>query len=187
MVEGLDLRAEVRVDAALLLFDLANDGLDGLLAGALVHVVGDVGEHALGHILDALEEGHAEVRDRLFFLEAHGPEPIGQDVILDGAKPLNRAVSTVVVGEHETLAGDELGRAAAPVEGDDGVLQTGLVQGVDVLGGQVQSHLLHLGFVDALEHVEEPHALIGAGVGGEQLECREKQQEETLLHGVVHR
>ena len=89
--------------------------MDGSLAGALVHVVGDVGEHALGDVLNALEEGDAEVRESAFLLEAHGPESIGQDVVLHGAEALDGAVGTVVVGEHETLAGNELGRAAAPL------------------------------------------------------------------------
>ena len=150
-----------------------------MLAGGLIHVGGDVGEHALGHVFNALKEGDAEVGNRFFLLEAHGPEPIGQDVILHGAEALNGSVSAVVVGEHESLAGDQLGRTAAPIEGDDRVLKARLVEGVNVLGGKVEAHLLHLGFVDALEHVEEPHAFVGTGRKGGELDGCEEQQEDA--------
>ena len=182
VVKGLHLGSEIGADALFLLFDLSNDRLNGLLAGALVHVVRDVGKHALGHIFNALEEGHAEIRNRLLFFQAHGPESVGEDVVLYCAEPLNGAIGTVVVGEHEAFTGNQFGCAAASIERGDGILQTRLVEGVNVFCRKVEAHLLHLGLVDALEHVQQPHAFIGFGWNGGELKGCKKQQENAVLH-----
>ena len=75
-------------------------------------------------------------------------------------------VAAVVVGEEEALVGDELAGAAL-VEEDDGVLEAGVVDVVDVLGGDVHAGLLHGCLVAAEEH-GNPHALVGHGDGQQE-------------------
>ena len=66
----------------------------------------------------------------------------------------------MVVGEHKTLPGDDLGGTPA-TELHDGILDAGMVDAIDFLGGELEPHFLHVALVEALQMHQEPHAFIG--------------------------
>ena len=180
VVHGFDVVAQRSV--GLLVFSLNRLDLlrDGCSTLGLRHVVVDLGQDAFGHVVDALQKAHVEVVDVHFLVLALGPESVCQVVVLWGAEALDGAVRTVVVGQHQTLAGDDLRSAASAVQPNNGVLERGVVDVVDVLGGEAQARLLHVGFVDALQHVQQPHPLVGAG--GVQQEQKERPQSGESCH-----
>ncbi len=79
----------------------------------------------------------------------------------------------MVVGEHQTVFGDNLAGAEAVAELHDSVLQRGVVDVVQLLGGQFQTHLLHLCIVVILDEHRQPHAFIGRIHGKNR--CRNRQ------------
>ena len=82
--------------------------------------------------------------------------------MLVGGQALDAAVSAVVVGYQEALGANHLtGAAAAKVY--DGVLEGGLVDGVDFLGGELAARGLEVFSVELLEERQEPHSFIGKG------------------------
>ena len=171
VVHGLHVVAVGGVCLHVLFLDGVKFRCHGRAALAFRHVVVDLAEHALGDVVDAHEEAHKEVLDVHFLVFGLGPKPVRQVIVLRRAEALDGAVRTVVVGEHQALRRNDLRRAAPAVQTHDGVLQGGVVDVVDVLGAQTQASLLHACFVDALKHVEEPHALVGAGRGEEEQAC----------------
>ena len=124
----------------------------------------------VGHIVHADEEADPEFFVRQLLGPGHGPETIGQVVVLDGRMFLNGVVAAMVVGEQQAFGRDEFARTAA-VEEHDGVLHRGLVDRVDVFGREAEAFCAHV--VDAFgDQAREPHALVGQcgqeGEGGEQ-------------------
>ena len=81
--------------------------------------------------------------------------------MLHGAVRLHEGVAAVVVGEQQSLGGDELAGTAAAEE-DDGVLHAVVVDAVNVLRRQPEAELLHFGLV-VVEEEGQPHAAVGAG------------------------
>ena len=68
--------------------------------------------------------------------------------MFDGAVAGDVIVAAVVVGEEEALVGNELTRAAL-VEKDDGILEAGVVDVVNVFGSNAHACFLHGGLVFA--------------------------------------
>ena len=89
--------------------------MNRLLAGSLIHVVGHIGQDAFGHVFDALQKSHAEIWNGLFLFGGHGPEAVGENVVLDRTEPLNRTISTVVVGQNQPLVRNDFRSAATAV------------------------------------------------------------------------
>ena len=94
----------------------------------------------VGHIVHADEEADPEFFVRQLLGPGHGPETIGQVVVLDGRMFLNGVVAAMVVGEQQAFGRDEFARTAA-VEEHDGVLHRGLVDRVDVFGREAEAFL----------------------------------------------
>ena len=95
--------------------------------------------------------------------------------MFNAAVLLDLAVSAVVVGEEQPLVGDQFSGAAG-TEQDDGILEGGLVDAVDIFGGELEALGLHVG--DALgDQGRQPHAFIRLErTGGDD----ERQQEQKF-------
>ena len=124
----------------------------------------------VGHLLHADEEADPEFFVGQLLGPRHGPETVGQVVVLDGRMFLDGVVAAVVVGEQQAFGRNEFARTAA-VEKYDGVFHRGLVDRVDVFGREAEAFCTHV--VDAFgDQAREPHALVGQrrqeGKGGEQ-------------------
>ena len=102
---------------------------------------------------------HVEIHGKFLFF-AHGEETIVEIVVLHGGEFHHRRVTAVVVGEHQTVFGDNLTRAETIAELHDGIFQGRIVDIVQLLSGQFQTHLLHLCIVVILDEHGQPHALI---------------------------
>ena len=126
-IEGLDLH----LNAGMLL----EVGLARLLACQLVEVfrveeshtvgvalLGPIGQDVVGHIVDAVDEGHGQPRVGQLLGARHGPEAIRQVVVLERAVALDGGVSAVVVGQHEAVFRDDFARASS-AEAHDYVFQ----------------------------------------------------------------
>ena len=180
VVHGLDVVAQGGVGFvvfSLNRFDLLRHGCS---AFGFRHVVVELGQDAFCHVVDALQETDIEVVDVHFLVLALRPESVRQVIVLWGAEALDGAVRAVVVGQHQTLAGDDLRSAASAVQPNNGVLERSVVDVVNVLGGEAQARLLHVGLVDALQHVQQPHPLVGAG--GVQQEQEQRPQGGESCH-----
>ena len=145
-------------------------GLLVVLQGGFIGFLDHRGD--IGH---ANEESDAESPRGKFFLEVHGPISIFEVVVLGGGERLDVAVSAVVVGDDKPLVGYHLSGASAS-EVDDGVLERGVVDAVDLFGGEAAAKLRHGARVHLLEKREEPHAFVRAGAGGERKGRREGQE-----------
>ena len=175
VVHGLHVVAVGGVRLHVFFLDGVKFRRHGRASLAFRHVVVDLAEHALGDVVDAHEEAHKEVLDVHFLVFALGPKSVRQVIVLWRAEALDGAICTVVVGEHQALRRDDLRRAAPAVQTHDGVLQGSVVDVVNVLGAQTQASFLHASFVDALKHVEEPHAFVGT--------CRREKEQECCCQG----
>ena len=158
IVEGLDDGLIVSTSHSLgsensnILFD---DALALLLGG----LVANASQHTVGHILHTHQTGGGKALAGYLLLAGHCPEAVGEVVVLHGAVAGDVVVAAVVVGEEKSLVGDKL-TSAALVKEDDGILETGVVDVVDVLGGDAHTCLLHGGLVAAQQH-GNPHTLVG--------------------------
>ena len=153
--EGLDADFVFR-----LLLDVGNDLLDvgvdfGLTVG-FSHVVGDAVQHLCRHVAHLTQEDDAEAGAGQLLAPVHGPEAVGEVVVLHRAVFLYVVIAAVVVGEQQALVADDFAGAAAAKE-DDGVFQAAVVDAVDVVSGDFYAHLLHL-FLVVLQQHGNPHA-----------------------------
>ncbi len=172
---------EVGAQAVLLAhggLQLAGHLLDLLVPLVLGHAIVELGHHLGGDIIDPLQEAHAEAGGELL-LAVHGIEAVGEVVVLDAAQALHRIVPAVVVGEEEALGAHHLPAAESAAKAHHRVLEPASVDVVDVLGGELEAELLHLGLVDLLELGEQPHALVGIGGQGHH---GGQEQGKELLH-----
>ena len=183
VVHGLHVVAE----RGIRLHVLGLDGLelfgDGCGALAFGHLVVHLCKDALGHVIDPDEEADVEIFDVHFLVLRFGPKAVREVVVFRRAEALDGAVCTVVVGQHQALRGDDLRGAAAAVQTHDGVLQRSVVDVVNVLGAQAQSCFLHGCFVDALQHVHQPHAFVGAGLREQEHQHGSKRGESFHVRG----
>ena len=81
--------------------------------------------------------------------------------MLHRAVLLDVVVAAVVVGKQQAVVADNLARAATSKE-YNGIFETAVVDGIDVVGSDAHAHLLHL-FLVILEEHRDPHALSGKG------------------------
>ena len=165
---------EIRLDADLvrgLFLQFGDEFLHVLvdlgLAFVLGHVGRDVEKHLAGHVAHLAEEDDAEAGARQLLSPVHGPEAVGEVVVLHRAVFLDVVVAAMVVGEQQALVADELARAAAAKE-HDGVFQATVINTVNVVGSDAHAHLLHL-FLVVLQQHGDPHAF--AGLGDADSEC----------------
>ena len=126
---------------------------------------GDVAHHFGRDVRNLADEAHLKAGSRELLLAGHGPEAVLQVVVFDRREALDRAVTAVVVRKEQAFGGDDLARAAT-AEDHDGILQRGVVDAVDLLGGELAAALLHLLDVHLLKVGQQPHAFIGSGGEG---------------------
>ena len=162
------------LDGGLVAFALGFGLADQLLGGF-------AGRQSLRHLLHAYQETDVESFVGQLLGPGHGPEAVGEVVVLDGRVALDGVVAAVVVGEQQAFGRDEFACTAA-VEEHHGVLHRGLVDRVDVFGRQAESFRAHV--VDALgDEAREPHALV--------CQCGQhreggKQGQQRAFHGFMN-
>ena len=150
-----------------------NEFLAGHFTGLFVEKCGVVGIHlvarlfdglvdGVGHLDDFLDKPHLQSRGGQLIFLAHGPESVGQVVVLHRAVLLYGVVTAVVVGENQSFGGDDFAGATA-AEDDYGVFHRGAVGVVDVVDIDEQTGLFQLFAVLLFEEGQEPHAFIGHG------------------------
>ncbi len=148
-----------------LLLDLGDD-VCPRLAGL---VRGQAGLHARVHALGDVFDRHQDVQfevGRLWFLRARlRVETVAHVIVLLAADLLQGVEADVMIGNHESIRGDER-TAAAGVETHARFLQM-----FEPLRGRLELILL----LELLERrlVEEPHALVGKGGRGDDEEERD--------------
>ena len=173
---ALEHHLEVGAQAVLLahgLLQAAGHLLDLGVAVIVAHAVVQFGGHRGGDVLDALQEAHAEAGGQLV-LAGHGPETVGEVVVLHAAQALDGVIAAVVVGEEEPFVAHHLAAAETTAQAHHGVLQATAVDGVNVLCGELEPELLHLGLVDLFQLGEQPHAFVGLR-GDHQTGCKQQR------------
>ena len=147
---------------------LARDALILLLRGDRGDVAKDLGRH----VADLADEAYLKPRSRQLLGLRHGPETILEIVVLHGRELLDRTVTAVMVREEQSLGRDDLPGAAAS-EDDDGILERGFVDAVNLLGREFAAPLLHLFDVHFLKVGQQPHSFVGRS--GQRHACRRDQ------------
>ena len=140
------------------LFRRGDQFLAALAGGKLVRDVGH-----------ALQEADGQPRAGELLLAGHGEVAVFQVVVLRGGKGLDIAVAAVVVGHQQAASGDDLSGASA-AELDDGVLDGGMGDAVDLLRGEPGAEVAQGVAVHFLQQRQEPHSLVGAQGGRQQEE-----------------
>ena len=168
IVEGLDDGFVVCAGNSLDRED-GNILLNNALALCLGSFVINAFEDTIGDILHAHKTGCRKTLAGNLLVTFHGPEAVGEVVVLHSAVTGNVVVAAVVVGEEKALVGDKLAGATL-VEEDDGIFETGVVDVVDVFGSDVHASLLHGSLVFAKEH-GNPHTLVSKS-GRHQKDCQ---------------
>ena len=124
-VEILDFHGVAAVFAGGLLQFLDGFG-DLAFTLALLGVVGHALKNLGGHIFHTDEEGGGEAGVRELLFVRHGPEAVLQVVVGFGGVVGDGGITAVVVGEHQTVFGDDLTSAevlAVVAQFHDGILQ----------------------------------------------------------------
>ena len=79
--------------------------------------------------------------------------------MLNAAVGLDLAIPSMVIGDQQALVGDDLpGATAAKL--DDSVLQTVVVNAVDLFRRQLEAKLLHVFIVQPVDEHRDPHPFI---------------------------
>ena len=73
---------------------------------------------------------------------------------------LNFIITTVVIGKQESVGRYQFSSAGAPVKSPNSIFQACLVNTIDLIGRQLQSHFCHLIHIHLLKEAQEPHSLI---------------------------
>ena len=142
---------------------------------------GDVAEHIGRNVHDPADEPHGKPGSGQLLGLRHGPETVLQVVVLDGRKLLNGTEPAVVVGEQQSLGGDDLTRTTV-AEDNDGILERRLVDAVNILGGEFATPLFHLPDIHLLKVGQEPHALVGES----RNRCgQSREQQKKSLHKPI--
>ena len=132
------------------------------------------------HVRHALQETHGQARAGEFFLPRHGEVAVFQVVVLRGGEGLDVAVAAMVVGHEQAASGDELAGTAS-AELDDGILDGGMVDAVDLVRSEPGAEVVQGLAVHLLEQRKEPHSLVGAQ-GGRHEQQSGGNGKEKFLH-----
>ena len=124
--------------------------VDGRLPLFRRHRIGHPRQRLLAHVLDAHDEAGEQSGVGFFFVAVHGPEALFEIIVFQGRMALDLPVAAVVIGQNQTLFADDF-RCAEPPEMNDGIFETSLVDGIDVLGTHPHPHFLHFLFVESFE------------------------------------
>ena len=142
-------------------------------------------QYGIGHIPHLYQKTHDQSRVGQLFRTVHGSKSVGQVVVFDGAVLLNLAVAAMVVGNQQPLVRNQFSGTAA-AETDDGILEAGLIDGIEVLGRQAEPFGTHV--VDAAfgHEARQPHPFVGTG-GCEGKTQGQGQKRETcqVFHVVI--
>ena len=117
--------------------------VDDFCTFGFIHIGFDAFQDGIGHVPHLDQKTNHQAGVGKLFGAVHGGETVGQVVVFDGTVLLDLAVAAVVIGDQQSLVGDQFAGAAA-AEADDGIFQAGLVDGVEVLGGEPEPFGLHV-------------------------------------------
>ena len=159
-------------------------GVDFLLLGKAVSHLAEVGRrqivqsfrififlqlfhHVVRHIEDTVDVSNGQSLAGKFLFTGHGPEAVGQIVMLHRTVLLDVAISAMVVGQYETFRrNDFTGTSSSEV--NDSILQTDTVGGVHFVDADIQSEIVHDGSILLFQVGQHPHPFVSmAGEGCE--------------------
>ncbi len=158
-------------------FNRLNIGTDPSSARCDIQPISSV-QNLGGNILDAHDKCGGQSGIGQFLVLGFGPEAILEVIVLHRTMALNLRKSAVVVGEDEPLRRNHLCGTTATKE-HDGILEAGFVDRINVFGGELQAHGLHVLLIEGLEQRGNPHALRCAQCEGEGE--REDQCDQYFL------
>ncbi len=130
----------------------------------LGHVVGHGSQYLVCHVLHAYQNGSRKTWVRALLLTSHGPKAICEVVVLYSRVRTNGIISTVVVGQHQALARNDF-TCTETSQGNDGVLDRGIVDIINFFRGKVQAVCLHFRIVQTLDQHRQPHSFVGCCQG----------------------
>ena len=100
-----------------------------------------------------------------FFAAAHGPEAFFEIIVLRSAEPVHVTVSAMMVRNHQPPAGDDASCASEIQRNDSiGYGRAVRIRVVYLIGGELQSALLHFLFKGGVNGIYHPHAFIRNGI-----------------------
>ncbi len=131
------------------------------IIGAVRVVVGfQLFVHVVRHVQYPVDVGDGESLAGKLLFARHGPETVGQVVVLHRAVLLYGAIAAVVVGQYQPFGRDDFAGATA-AEVHYGILQGNAVGVVYLVGRDEQAQFRHGDLVLLLQVGEHPHTLIG--------------------------
>ena len=130
-------------------------------------------------VVHPLHEGDAQPGHRQLLGAVHGPESVGEVVVLDAAELLYAAVAAVVVGQQQALVGHDLSGAAS-AELDYRVFERTLVYRIYLFRRQPAAGLLQGLGVHFLDKRQQPHPFVGA------YRCRADQKRAQGAKYLLH-
>ena len=95
--------------------------------------IGYVAQHVGRHVGDLADEPHLQPRSGNLLLVGTGPETVFQVVVLHRREGLDLRIAAMVVGKDQSFGRHHLARAAG-TEDHDGILERGVIHGIDLLG-----------------------------------------------------
>ena len=180
VVEGFHIGRQSFVGIGIIRDDLLGIGPDHGVALGFGHRRDISCQDLVRDVFHAFQEADCQSFIRELLAAVHSPEAVFQVVVLHAAVALDIAVAAVVVRQQEAFVGDELSGAAA-AEQDDGILQRGLIDAIDIFGGEAKSLRLHV--ADPLgDQGREPHAFIG--ISAHRAHQQETQKQECFFHEI---
>ena len=80
--------------------------------------------------------------------------------MFNGTMGLNPAIPTVVVCKDQSFGGYYFGGTSSSKD-NYGIFQAGVIDAIDFLSSQLQSHFLHICIVKTFDQHRQPHPLVG--------------------------
>ena len=115
-------------------------------------------ENGGGDVLHPVEEPYENPLVGELLFPGHCPESVPEVVMLDAAVLLDAVIAAMVVGQEQSVRGDEFSGTAS-VKKDHGVFERCLIDAVDVFGLKPETFVLHVD--DALlDKGRKPHSLV---------------------------
>ena len=106
--------------------------IDNAVALGFAQVIGKSFQAFGSYFFHVLKKLYFKSFNRDFFVFVHGPETIVQIIVFGCAYLLNGTVSTVVVGQDQTLGRNNFS-GTSTTKNDDCIFQTGMVNAVNVI------------------------------------------------------
>ena len=108
------------------------------------------------------------------------PKTVAQIVVFERGVRLNFRKAAMVIGQNQALVGDDLcGTKAAEV--NDGIFEAALINAVNLLGGELHAHGLHIALVECLQELGQPHSFAGAQTESGKEKAKEGNEKKFIF------